>query len=79
MKQLYFHNDKAYLIIRRVLESHFYGKGNSPQLEYVQMYRDWCGADHVLRDQTHYMFCETIEDVEFEEINNDSAIQTQQS
>jgi hypothetical protein len=42
------------------------------------MYRDWLGADHVLRDQTHYIFCETIDDVEFEEINDDSTIQTQQ-
>jgi hypothetical protein len=30
----------------------------------------WCGADHVLKNQTHFLFCETIEEVEFEEINN---------
>ena len=77
MKQLYIHGGKAYLILKRVLEQHFYNKENYPQLEYVQMYRDWLGADHVLRDQTHYIFCETIQDVEFEEINDDSTIQTQ--
>lgn len=78
MKQLYIHGGKAYLVIKRTLEQHFYNKENHPQLEYVQMYRDWIGADHVLRDQTHYIFCETIDDVEFEEINDDSTIQTQQ-
>ncbi len=69
MKQLYLHGEKSYIVLRRVLESHFHNKENNPQLEYVQMYRDWVGADHVLRDQTHYIFCETIDDVEFEEIN----------
>jgi hypothetical protein len=74
MKQLYLHGGNAYLVLKRTLEQHFYDKQNNPQLEYVQMYRDWLGADHVLRDQTHYIFCETIQDVEFEEINNDSTI-----
>jgi len=78
MKQLYLHGGNAYLVLKRTLEQHFHDKQNNPQLEYVQMYRDWLGADHVLRDQTHYIFCETIQDVEFEEINNDSTIQTQQ-
>jgi len=31
---------------------------------------EYLGCDHVLRDQTHFMFCETIEDVEFEELSN---------
>jgi hypothetical protein len=30
----------------------------------IKMYRDWIGADHVLRDQTHYLFCETIQEAE---------------
>lgn len=69
MKQLYIHGEKAYLVLKRVLEQNFYDKENQPQLKYVQMYRDWLGADHVLRDQSHFIFCETIQDVEYEEIN----------
>jgi hypothetical protein len=42
------------------------------------MYRDWVGADHVLRDATHYMFCETIQDVEFEMIKDDIIIETEE-
>jgi hypothetical protein len=37
-------------------------------MEYVQMYRDWVGADHVLRTATHFLFCETVPTVEFETI-----------
>jgi len=33
----------------------------------VQAYRDWKGCDHVLRSQTHFMFCETIEEAHEEE------------
>jgi hypothetical protein len=37
-------------------------------MEYVQLYRDWVGADHVLRTPTHFLFCETIQEAEFEMI-----------
>jgi len=67
MRPVYRHNDKAYIILRRVHESRFSSKLDSPpNMEYVQMYRDWCGADHVLRDSTHFLFCETIQDINFE-------------
>lgn len=68
MKPLYIHGERAFLILRRVWEGHFFTKlDQTPNLDYVKMYRDWCGADHVLRDQTHFLFCETIPDVEVEE------------
>jgi hypothetical protein len=31
-------------------------------MEALAAWRDYCGADHVLRDQTGFMLCETIED-----------------
>ena len=30
------------------------------------MYMNWLRCDHVLNNQTHFMFCETIPDVDFE-------------
>jgi len=33
-------------------------------MELVQAYRDWMGCNHVLRTQTHFLFCETIEEAE---------------
>jgi hypothetical protein len=68
MKQLYTHNGKAYLILRKVFIGKFEVDQHPENMEYVKMYRDWVGADHVLRDQTHFLFVETIQDVEFEEI-----------
>lgn len=68
MRPVYSHGEKAYLILRRVWEGHFTLKLNQdPDMEYIKLYRDWVGADHVLRDQTHYLFCETIQDIEVEE------------
>jgi hypothetical protein len=71
MKQLYIHNDKAYLIIRKVPIGKFGIDHHPENMERVKMYKDWIGADHVLRNQTHFMFCETIPDIEFEEIKEE--------
>lgn len=73
MKQLYLHGGKAFIVLKRVWEGHFASKiDQNPNMEYVKTYRDWCGADHVLRDQTHFLFCETIEDIEGEELSSEN-------
>lgn len=33
-------------------------------MDLVQAYRDWLGCDHVLKSQTHFMFCQTIQEAE---------------
>ena len=33
-------------------------------MDLVQAYRDWLGCDHVLRTQSHFMFCQTIQEAE---------------
>jgi len=67
MKQLYYHNNKAYLINRRI-PIHTFEKNNQINFEFVKAWMEWLGCDHVLRDQTHFMFVETIKDIEGEEI-----------
>lgn len=70
MTPLYYHNKEAYIVKRSVLIHHFASTLNDePNMEYVQIFRDWVGADHVLRTLTHFLFCETVQSVEFEEIN----------
>ncbi len=70
MTPLYYHNNEAYIVKRSVLIHHFASTLNDePNMEYVQIFRDWVGADHVLRTPTHFLFCETVQSVEFEEIN----------
>ena len=56
-------NDSAYVVKQEVSVGTFSVKGsNKLNMELVQAYRDWKGCDHVLRSQTHFMFCETIEE-----------------
>lgn len=65
--QIQVHNNVAYKILRTQFISHFAPRlDEQPNMEYVQLYRDWVGADHVLRNSTHFLFCETIPDVDFE-------------
>jgi len=54
-------NDQAYVVKQEVPVGRFEIKGqNKLNMDLVQAYRDWQGCDHVLRSQTHFMFCETI-------------------
>ena len=71
MTPLYYHNNEAYQVRRSVLIHHFAPTlDDQPNMEYVQLYRNWVGADHVLRTPTHFLFCETVQSVEFEEIES---------
>jgi len=64
------HEDKAYGVLRQVPIHHFSIRLDTPpNSEYVEMFKQWCGADTIVQSQTHFMFCETIPDVDFEEIN----------
>ena len=62
------HGDNAYIVLKRRLAEQFNTNRNMPDIEYLKEYRDWIGADHVLRDQTHFIFCETIQDIEWEDL-----------
>ena len=66
-KQLYYHSDKAYLINRKI-PTHNFEKDGQLNLDFVKEWMEWLGCDHVLRDQTHFIFVETIEDTKFEEL-----------
>lgn len=73
MKQIYIHGEKAYITLKRVADFKFRAKLDmEPDMEQVKLYRDWYGADHVLRDQTHFIFCQTIEDIEWEELPSEN-------
>lgn len=65
--QIQVHNGIAYKVLRAKAISHFAPKlDEQPNMEYVQLFRDWVGADHVLRTPTHFLFCETIQEADFE-------------
>lgn len=62
-------NGNAYVVKREVATHNFSIKGeNRLNMDMVQAFRDWLGCDHVLRTQTHFLFCETIHDAEVVEV-----------
>ena len=61
--------DTGYRVKRELEFSKFIIKGTDQiNMGLVQAYRDWQGCDHVLRSQTHFIFCQTIEEAEIIEI-----------
>ena len=61
------HGDKCYLVKRRIKEHNFHSKRGF-ELEMVKMWRDYLGVDHVLKMNDEFIFVETIQDVEWEDI-----------
>ena len=58
-------NDIAYRVKKDIIVNKFLIKGTDKlNMDLVQAYRDWLGCDHVLRTQTHFMFCQTIQEIE---------------
>lgn len=55
-------NDKLYVLMRTIRKTSF------TDLKTVKEYQDAIHAEHTLQDAEHYIFCKTIDDVEFEEI-----------
>ena len=55
-------------MLKEVHEDRVKNKDGSPNLEFLKAWRDWIGADHVLRISHSYLLCETVQELEFEEI-----------
>ena len=63
VKQIYYHNNTPYKV-HRTIPRHNFNIKNSLNMELVQMWRDHLGCNHVLQNQTHFIFCETIPEAE---------------
>jgi len=64
--ELISNNGKLYQVKRRVAEHNFIFN-KELKLEAVQMYMNHINCDHVLRDQTHFIFVETIQEAQIVE------------
>jgi hypothetical protein len=71
MKEIYFHNGKAYIILRRVSAHNVSDRQGNIISELFNAWKEHLGADHVLKNSTHFMYCETIPDIEWEEVTED--------
>jgi hypothetical protein len=57
--------DIGYRVKRELVIEKFLIKGTDQiNMGLVQAYRDWQGCNHVLRNQTHFMFCQTLQEAE---------------
>jgi hypothetical protein len=68
MKELYFYSGEVYIILRRIPIYIFENKNGDLNGDKINVFKGWLKGDHVLRDQSYFLFCETVESVEFEEI-----------
>lgn len=60
-----FNNDTAYLLLDTLPVSKFCESGSAvPRMDIVRDYRDWSRADHVLKKNGYFLFCETIKEAE---------------
>ena len=56
-------NDVAYVVKKELPIHKFEVKGsNQLNMNLVKAYRDWKDCNHVLRTQTHFLFCEIIKE-----------------
>ena len=67
-KKQYAHNGNLYLIIREIPLHNFTRKDGSIIPEVFNGWKEHLGADHVLKTQTHFLFCEKVQDIEWEDI-----------
>ena len=56
-------NDVGY-IVKQEIPKHMFTHNNQIRFDWVQMYRDEMGYDHVLQNDNVFFFCETIQEVE---------------
>jgi len=63
-------SDDAYVVKREIKIDSFLIKGqNRLNMEWVKAWRDWLMCDHVLKTQTHFIFCQRIEEAQIIEGN----------
>jgi len=63
MKQLIQNNDKWYVIHRAIALSQFTNKDGSLKNELITQWKNYLPyVDHVLKNSTHFLFVETVQD-----------------
>ena len=71
IKPIHIHNDTAYEIVRVKPMDRFFDKEQRVIKENVKLYRDWLGCDHVLQNATQFLFCNTIPEVTWEDVEEE--------
>ena len=70
MKEIVQNGDRLYAVIRRFKHSTLDRKDGTLNAEGALALRDFLGADHVLKTQTHYVYCQNVDEPQWEPITN---------
>jgi len=68
MKRLFHNNGYVYVILREIPHHNFMKKDGSINAEVFNAWKAYLGADKVLKNQTHFVFCETVQDAVWESV-----------
>ena len=66
-KNLYRNGEDLYIILREIEISRLLDKSGQFRSDAFNALKDYLGADKVLKNQTHFLFCETIQEAIIEE------------
>jgi hypothetical protein len=78
MKELFFYNDNTYSIIRKLRASYFYKKEELNR-ELLNKWKEYLGAEHILKTDTHFLMVETVKEPEWNEIKeNEEQLQPEE-
>lgn len=67
-KSLYRNGEDLYIILREVEISRLLDKGGQIRGDAFNALKDYLGADKVLKNPTHFLFCETVQEANWEDI-----------
>jgi hypothetical protein len=68
MREIFYNNNEAYVIIKKIAIYNLTEKDGSVKSDMLNAWKDWLGADKVLKNQTHFLFCETIVEPQWEDV-----------
>jgi hypothetical protein len=73
-KELFKNGNDLYIILRKIHIHNLSNKNGSVKAELFNAWKEYLGSDKVLKNQTHFLFCETIQEPEWEDIPNESLV-----
>jgi hypothetical protein len=74
MKRLYFYNNNVYLVLRDIPASYFFNKQGELNRELLNTWREYLGADHILKTESRFLMCETVHEPEWNEVINETPV-----
>jgi len=71
MRRLYFYNGEVYVVLRDIPVSYFFNKEGQLIRELLHEWKEYLEADHILKTESHFLFCETVKEPKWEEIQHE--------